>query len=104
VWLSFEKYQIQQIHECRKTIKSLEAAVASLNAKIDENRTKLANNVPYAWNIFSFLSKRLSEKEKNEIRLSSIQAESVIRIKQVPLDNCKAMLGRLETELTRRRY
>jgi curved DNA-binding protein CbpA len=102
-WLNFERLQEQKIRLCRNVIKPLEAAIAAHNAAIDDNRAKLANDVPYAWNVFSFLKTRLSEEEKNEIRLASIQAESAIRIKRIPLDNCKATLEGLKTELERKR-
>jgi hypothetical protein len=84
-------------------MKPLEAEIDRLNTKIDENRAKLANDVPYAWNVFAFLSKRLSDQEKSEIRLASINAENAIRIKQIPLDKARRRLGQLNDELARRK-
>jgi hypothetical protein len=101
-WLNFEKWQEQQIRQCQNAIKPYEVAIAALNAKIDKNRTMLANDVPYVWNVFSFMKTRLSEEEKNEIRLASIQAETVIRIKQIPLDIEKAKLRKLKEELAQK--
>ena len=102
-WLEFERYQGEQIRRCRNTIKLLEAEIDRLNAIIDENRTRLANDVPYAWNVFAFLSKRLSDQEKSEIRLASINADNAIRIKQIPLDKAKAQLKQLEDQLVQRK-
>ncbi|CAI9636186.1 unnamed protein product [Alternaria burnsii] len=47
-WLEFERYHEEQIRWCRNTIKPLDAEVDRLNATIDANRTRLANDVPYA--------------------------------------------------------
>ncbi|CAG5144507.1 uncharacterized protein ALTATR162_LOCUS1558 [Alternaria atra] len=102
-WLDFERSHEEQIRRSQNIIKPLEAEVDRLNATIDNNRTKLANDVPYAWNFFAFLSKRLSEQEKSEIRLASINADNAIRIKQIPLDKARAQLKQLEDQLTRRK-
>ncbi|CAN9132425.1 unnamed protein product [Alternaria alternata] len=102
-WLEFQRHQEEQIRQSRNIIKPLEAEIDRLNAIIDGNRTRLANDVPYAWNVFAFLSKRLSDQEKSEIRLASINADNAIRIKQIPLDKAKAQLKQLEEQLAQRK-
>ncbi|KAH6873175.1 hypothetical protein BKA58DRAFT_439246 [Alternaria rosae] len=102
-WLNYEKAQEEQIRQCQNILKPLEAEVDRLNSKIDENRKTLASDVPYAWNVFSFLSKRLSEQEKSEIRLASINAENAIRIKQIPLEKARKQLSQLNDEFARRK-
>ncbi|KAF1938612.1 DnaJ-domain-containing protein [Clathrospora elynae] len=102
-WLDFEKIQEQSIRHCKKQVKPLQTDVAALNAKITTNREKLANDVPYKWNVFAFLTTRLSEQEKNELRSQSLNADAAIRIKRVPLDKVQAHLQRLESELVRRK-
>ena len=102
-WLEFQRHQEEQIRQSRNIIKPLEAEIDRLNAIIDGNRTRLANDVPYAWNVFAFLSKRLSDQEKSEIRLASINADNAIRIKQIPLDKAKAQLKQLEDQLVQRK-
>jgi hypothetical protein len=49
------------------------------------------------------MSKRLSDQEKSEIRLGSINAENAIRIKQIPLEKMKVRLAQLNDELARRK-
>jgi hypothetical protein len=49
------------------------------------------------------MSKRLSDREKSEIRLASINAENAIRIKQIPLEKMKVRLAQLNDELARRK-
>ncbi|KAL1800734.1 hypothetical protein ACET3X_001076 [Alternaria dauci] len=102
-WLEFERYQEEHIRRSQNIIKPLQAEVDRLNATIDENRARLANDVPYTWNIFAFLSKRLSDEEKNAIRMASINADNAIRIKQIPLEKAKAQLRQLQDYLAQRR-
>jgi len=94
---------MEQIRRSRNIVKPLVAEIDRLNAIIDENRTRLANDVPYAWNVFAFLSKRLSDQEKSEIRLASINADNAIRIKQIPLNKATAQLNQLCDQLAQRR-
>ncbi|KAI2476672.1 Chaperone protein DnaJ [Pyrenophora tritici-repentis] len=103
-WLNFEKHQEQQIRHCLKVVKPLEAELAALDAKIKENKAKLANDVPYAWNVFAYFKKKLSEKEKNELRKECIDAENATRIKQIPLNRTRAQLQQLRDELVCRKY
>jgi len=84
-------------------VKPLEADLAALDARIKENRVKLANDEPYAWNMFAYFKKRLSEEEKNGLRKECIDAENATRIKRIPLDRTKAQLQRLRDELARRK-
>ncbi|RYO27104.1 hypothetical protein AA0111_g7450 [Alternaria arborescens] len=102
-WLEFERYQMEQIRRSRNFVEPLVAEIDRLNAIIDEDRTRLANDVPYAWNVFAFLSKRLSDQEKSEIRLASINADNAIRIKQIPLNKATAQLNQLCDQLAQRR-
>ncbi len=102
-WLNFERAQEEQIRQCQNTLKLLQDEVDRLNAKINANRATLTNDVPYAWNVFAFMSKRLSDQEKSEIRLGSINAENAIRIKQIPLEKMKVRLAQLNDELARRK-
>jgi hypothetical protein len=94
---------MEQIRRSQNIVKPLVAEIDRLNAIIDENRTRLANDVPYAWNVFAFLSKRLSDQEKSEIRLASINADNAIRIKQIPLNKATAQLNQLCDQLAQRR-
>ncbi|EDU49367.1 DnaJ DnaJ-class molecular chaperone with C-terminal Zn finger domain [Pyrenophora tritici-repentis] len=101
-WLNFEKYQEQQIRESVKVVNPLEALLSFLDAKIKENRAKLAANEPNAWSIFSYFKKRLSEEEKGELRKECVDLENVMRIQRISLDKANMQLQELRDELARR--
>ena len=101
-WLDFERVQEQSIRQCRTRAKTLEADIAKFNLKIEENRTKLANDVPYWWNVLASMSPRLSEADKNELRRQNLDSDAAIRIKRVPLASERQRLQQLESELARR--
>ncbi|CAO2656059.1 Nn.00g048620.m01.CDS01 [Neocucurbitaria sp. VM-36] len=102
-WLNWEKLQEQNIRQCQIKINALQAEIAGLNAKVNENRAKLVDDAPYWWNMLASLTPRLSEKDKDDIRCQILGSEAAIRIKQIPLDREKSLLQQLQDELTRRR-
>lgn len=101
-WLDWEKRQEEAIRPCQARVKDLETDIAAFNEKIEENRKRLDNDIPYAWNIFAFLKPRLSENEKNELRRQNLNSEVAIRIKRILLDKERSRLSKLERELIRR--
>ncbi|KAI4922086.1 hypothetical protein J4E90_000514 [Alternaria incomplexa] len=102
-WLNYERSQKEQIRQCRNTVKSLEAELECLNRNVFENRAKLANDNQSEAGTLAFLSNRLSEQEKSDITLATINAENVIRIKQIRLDEARVRLEQLNDDLTKRK-
>ncbi|KAF2130761.1 DnaJ-domain-containing protein [Dothidotthia symphoricarpi CBS 119687] len=101
-WLDFERVQEEYIRQSRNRVKPLEAEIAALNAKVAEIKAKLANDVPYRWNVFASLSTRLSETEKDSLRRQILDAETAMRIKQWPLDREQLHLKSLQEALSKR--
>ncbi|KAI4668619.1 uncharacterized protein J4E78_002446 [Alternaria triticimaculans] len=102
-WLNYERSQKEQIRQCRNTVKSLEAELECLNRNVFENRAKLANDNQSEAGTLAFLSNRLSEQEKSDITLATINAENAIRIKQIRLDEARVRLEQLNDDLTKRK-
>ena len=102
-WLDWERLEEQHIRQCRMKVKTLESDIAAYNLKIEENRTKLADDIPYWWNVLASLTPRLSETEKNSLRRQNLDNDAAIRIKRVPLASSRLQLQRLEDELNRHR-
>ncbi len=81
----------------------MSAEIAILKAKIADKKAKLANDVPFWWNVFSSMSKRLTEEEKSELQREILNSEAAIRIKLIPLEREQSQLKNLQAELVRRR-
>jgi curved DNA-binding protein CbpA len=101
-WEKFEKAQEKRVRRCESILKPLQEEIDQLNAKIEENRAKLANDIPYAWNVFASLKNRLTDEEKHEIRLASADAEKTIRTKMVLVQKTRVDLNQLLIETARR--
>lgn len=84
-------------------MKAKEAEIAALNAKIEGQRAKLKDDIPYWWNVFASMSKRLSEEEKTVIRRAILDYGATISVKQVPLKSEQTHLQKLERELAQRK-
>ncbi|KAL6705315.1 hypothetical protein ACN47E_007125 [Coniothyrium glycines] len=81
-WLIFERMQEERIHHSEKIIEDMKTELTALRAKVSKIEEKLANDVPYRWNLLASLSTRLSEQEKDELRREHLDCEAAITTKE----------------------
>ncbi|KAF2821323.1 DnaJ-domain-containing protein [Ophiobolus disseminans] len=102
-WLQWERAQENSIHLFRSEVERLESDEAAHNLTISQNTTKLANDIPYWWNVLAPLSSRLSESQKSALRTQISAAEAAIRASGVQLARAREIVQQLHTEMKDRR-
>jgi curved DNA-binding protein CbpA len=98
-YLHFTTSQVAKIKHSRCVITSLSAELASHQSEIHGLKTKLSNDTPATWKLFSFGKKKMSE---DEIRKTVYKVESRIRGTQIALDTQRTRLQMLNWELGKR--
>jgi curved DNA-binding protein CbpA len=98
-YFHFTTSQEAKIKHSRCVITSLSAELAFYQSEIHGLKTKLSNDTPPTWKLFSFGKKKMSE---DEIRKTVYEVESRIRGTQIALDTQRTRLQMLNWKLGKR--